>query len=250
MLISNRGITGYTNLSYRDCFTEKACYKIGFSATAQNQQTGLGLNDVDTRELTTELRYSTVHDVSDGVKITWGGNHTFNRYEQDYVEYKGEKYAINFDDHLFGAFFETEIKFSKNVAIRPGIRSEHSSVLNKWNVAPRFALAIKTSKNSQFSGAWGLYHQTPQADYFKLNTKLEFEKASHYIVSYQAGEVSKRLFRAEAYYKNYKQLIRYEMGANGLPANLNNDGFGYAGGVDVFWRDQKSAKGFNYWLTY
>ena len=40
------------------------------------------------------------------------------------------------------------------------------------------------------------------------------------------------------------------MGANGLPANLNNDGFGYAGGVDVFWRDQKSIKGFDYWLTY
>jgi hypothetical protein len=41
MLISNKGLTTYSNLSYRDCFSEKSCYKIGVSSTSQNNKTGL-----------------------------------------------------------------------------------------------------------------------------------------------------------------------------------------------------------------
>jgi len=71
------------------------------------------------------------------------------------------------------------------------------------NFAPRFAIALKTGKEAQFSAAWGLYHQTPQSEYLKLYTNLDFEKAMHYILSYQYGKVTERLFRAEAYYKTY-----------------------------------------------
>jgi hypothetical protein len=117
-------------------------------------------------------------------------------------------------------------------------------------LAPRFAIALKTGKDAQLSAAWGLYHQTPQSDYLKLTTNLDFEKATHYILSYQYGSVSERLFRAEAYYKTYNDLITWQTGEFGLPTNLKNNGSGYAGGVDIFWRDRKSIKGFDYWVTY
>lgn len=250
MLISNLGLTGYSNFSYRDCFTEKSCYKIGVSATSQNNKLGLGDNKVETQELNIETRFSVVHDVSDGVKITWGANETYSKYNQDYIEYSGNIYPMNFTDNLLGGFAECEIKFTKNLAIRPGIRTEYSSVINKMNFAPRFAVALKTSENGQISGAWGMYHQTPQADYLKLNTNLDFEKAVHYILSYQCGNVSERLFRAEMYYKKYKDLITWNFNETNQPSNLKNDGNGYAGGIDIFWRDQKSIKGFDYWITY
>jgi len=250
MLISNTGTTVYSNLSYRDCFSEKSCYRIGVSTTYQGDKVGLDFDDVDTKEFNIETRFAVIHDISDGVKLSWGANETYNKYNQDYVEYEGNTYHSDFNDHLVAAFVEPEIKFSKNLAIRPGLRSEYSTVIGKWNVAPRFAVALKTGKESQLSGAWGLYHQTPQADYLKLNTKLNFEKATHYILSYQFGKVSERLFRAEAYYKTYNDLITYEAGENGLPAKLQNNGSGYAGGFDIFWRDQKSIKGFDYWVTY
>ncbi|WP_346856410.1 TonB-dependent receptor [uncultured Draconibacterium sp.] len=250
MLISNSGTTVYSNLSYRDCLSEKTCYRIGVSSTYQNNNLGLNLDDVNTREYNIESRFAIVHDISDAVKLTWGANETFNTYTQEYTSFEGPTFSGDFNDHLVAAFVEPEIKFSKNLAVRPGIRSEYSSAINKWNVAPRFALAWKTGKEAQLSGAWGMYYQTPQADYLKLNTKLDFEKATHYILSYQFGNVSDRLFRAEAYYKNYSQLISYEIGENTLPQNLQNNGNGYAGGFDVFWRDQKSIKGFDYWITY
>jgi len=142
------------------------------------------------------------------------------------------------------------IRFTKSLAIRPGLRSEYTSVLNTWNLAPRFALALKTGKDAQLSAAWGLYHQTPQSEYLKISTNLGFEKAMHYILSYQFGEVSKRLFRAEAYYKTYNDLITWQRNDFGQPSKLKNSGSGYAQGMDLFWRDQKSIKGFDYWVTY
>lgn len=250
MLISNNGLTTYSNLSYRDCFTEKSCYKIGVSFTSQDNNIGLGEDKVDTRDYNLETRFTVVHDVADGVKITWGANDTYSSYNQDYIESAGAKYNGNFTDNLIGGFAESEIKFTKNLAIRPGIRSEYSSAINRFNFAPRFAIALKTSKDGQISGAWGIYHQTPQADYLKLSTNLKFEKAMHYILSYQVGNVSDRLFRAEAYYKTYNNLITWQYNENGLYENLKNDGNGYARGIDIFWRDQKSIKGFDYWITY
>lgn len=250
MLISNRSLTGYSNLSYRDCFSEKSCYKIGVSATTQNDKLGLGNDRIETTELNMETRFTVVHDVSEGVKITWGANETFNRFNEDFIMQSGNTFTTEFTDNLFGGFVEPEIKFTKNLAIRPGLRSEYTSVLNKWNLAPRFAIALKTGKEAQLSAAWGMYHQTPQSEYLKISTNLGFEKAMHYILSYQFGEVSKRLFRAEAYYKTYNDLITWQFGEYGQPTNIKNTGSGYAGGLDLFWRDQKSIKGFDYWVTY
>ncbi len=250
MLISNKGLTTYSNLSYRDCFSEKSCYKIGVSTTSQNNKTGLGDNSVETAELNIETRFTVIHDISEGVKFTWGANETYNKFNEDYIENTGQTYNSDYIDNLFGGFIESEIKFTKNLAIRPGLRSEFASVIKKWNLAPRFAIAMKTGKDAQLSAAWGMYHQTPQSEYLKIETKLDFEKATHYVLSYQFGEVSKRLFRAETYYKTYKDLITWQTGDFNLPSNLINNGSGYAGGVDIFWRDQKSIKGFDYWVTY
>ncbi len=250
ILLSNKGTTVYSNFSYRDCLGEKTCYRVGVSSTFQDNQTGLGADDINTREWNIETRFAVVHDISEGVKLTWGGNETSRSYRQNYRSTNGPNYLGEFNDHLGGVFVESEIKFSKNLAIRPGLRSEYSPVIDGWNLAPRFAIALKTGEEAQLSAAWGMYHQTPQADYLKLTTNLNFEKAMHYILGYQFGNVSERLFRAEAYYKNYDGLVTYSSGENGLPENLENNGNGYAGGLDVFWRDQKSVRGLDYWITY
>lgn len=250
MLISNKGLTTYSNFMYRDCFSDKSCYKIGVSVTSQNNELGLDTAVLNTNELNVESRLTVINDVSEGVKITWGANETFSRYSEDFTTNPSQTFSSGFTDHLIGGFVESEVKFTKNLAIRPGLRSEYSSVIHQWNLAPRFAVAIKTGKESQISGAWGLYHQTPQPEYLKLNTNLNFEKAMHYILSYQFGSVTERLFRAETYYKTYHDLITWQTNEFGLPSNLKNNGSGYAGGIDIFWRDRKSISGFDYWVTY
>jgi hypothetical protein len=48
MLISNKGLTTYSNFLYRDCFSEKSCYNIGVSATTQKSNLGLGDDGLET----------------------------------------------------------------------------------------------------------------------------------------------------------------------------------------------------------
>jgi outer membrane receptor for ferrienterochelin and colicin len=87
--------------------------------------------DLKPHELNIETRFTVIHDVSEGVKLTWGANETFNQFNEDYILYQSQTFSTDFTDHLIGGFFESEIKFTKNLAIRPGLRSEYSSVINQ-----------------------------------------------------------------------------------------------------------------------
>jgi hypothetical protein len=65
-----------------------------------------------------------------------------------------------------------------------------------------------------------------------------------------------RTFRLEGYYKSYDQLVK----ENGVPytpnqyrfnfGQVDNSGGGYAQGIDVFWRDKKTVKNLDYWISY
>ncbi len=84
--------------------------------------------------------------------------------------------------------------------------------------------------------------------FLMYNRNLDFTKATHYIINYQkTGD--KQLFRIEAYYKDYENLIKTVSLQNGA-FSYNNKGSGYAEGIDVFWRDKKTFKNFEYWVSY
>lgn len=77
-----------------------------------------------------------------------------------------------------------------------------------------------------------------------MQTKiLDFERADHYILNYQRI-ANGRVFRAEGFYKEYDGLVKTAR------FGFNNSGSGYARGLDIFWRDKKSIKGADYWISY
>ncbi|MCK5066959.1 MAG: TonB-dependent receptor, partial [Bacteroidales bacterium] len=146
-------------------------------------------------------------------------------------------------------FLESEIKLSKKFALRVGARAEYTSLLETFDLSPRIAAAYKTSTHSQVSLAWGKYHQTPEFEILKMAPQLAAERADHYILNYQYRK-NRRIFRAEAYMKRYDDLVKYSDPFDPNPLNYNNNGAGYAGGLDVFWRDQASVNGLDYWISY
>ncbi|AQG78153.1 TonB-dependent receptor [Spirosoma montaniterrae] len=172
----------------------------------------------------------------------------------------GTSYKLQ--DNYGAVFVESQTYLSRKFALQSGIRVEYASVINRANVAPRLSLAYKTGLYSQISAAYGQFYQTPDYRYLYLNKMLDFERADHLILNYQIIK-NQRTFRVEAYYKNYAQLVREFTGETGTPGRqfdanpfrfpwgqTNNTGSGYAQGFDVFWRDQKSVKGLDYWITY
>ncbi len=165
----------------------------------------------------------------------------------------GRPYSLH--DNCLALFAESEVYLSRALALRVGIRGEYNSLIDRLNLAPRLSLAFKTGMYSQVSVAAGQFYQMPDYRYLFLNTTLHPERADHLILNYQVINKG-RTFRVEGFYKNYAQLVReqtpqYDANPYRYPwGQTNNGGSGYAWGFDLFWRDQKTIKNLDYWVTY
>jgi len=145
-------------------------------------------------------------------------------------------------------FAETDIYVTNDIAAKIGGRFEHSSVIDKSNFAPRISLAYKVGTGAQVSAAYGTFYQKPEYTQLVYTTNLGYTKATHYILTYQKS-TNDRIFRTELFYKKYNDLVK-AIPVNYYYSNYNNDGTGYAKGIEFFWRDKKSIKNFDYWISY
>ena len=75
------------------------------------------------------------------------------------------------------------------------------------------------------------------------------QQATHYIAQYQKIS-NEHTFRAEIFYKKYKDLFKTGFSTYGEFVAINNDGFGDAKGIEFFWRDKKTIKNVDYWISY
>jgi hypothetical protein len=243
--------TSYSNAHYRNSFSEKTVFNAGIAATFENRTLIPGTVRLHDRDRSVEARFNFSHHLADGFKLLWGASDTYmNEIKEIGLSSEAGDIQLNVEDHTLGTFVESEIHLSKNLAFRPGLRAEYVTVLDRFNLAPRLALALKTSEKSQISGAWGHYYQNPESDYLKFNTHLDFERAEHYVISYQWGSLKERILRAELYQKQYRDLVLWDGTSSYTPQNLRNGGSGYAAGLDLFWRDRKTIKNLDYWITY
>ncbi len=52
------------------------------------------------------------------------------------------------------------------------------------------------------------------------------------------------------FYKKYDDLLKTGGAYNATFTAINNNGFGDAKGIEFFWRDKKTIKNFDYWISY
>lgn len=153
------------------------------------------------------------------------------------------EYNKTLTDNLVAVFAESDVYLSRKLAVKLGGRTEYSSILNRWNVAPRVSAAYQINKVSQVSVAYGMFYQKPQSNILLATTKLQYQQASHYIVNYNYNAIG-RSMRVEAFYKTYTDLIK-------TTPTYNNSGDGYARGLELYWRDKVTfGSFFDYWVSY
>ncbi len=145
-------------------------------------------------------------------------------------------------DHFKAIFSEADLYITNDLAAKVGARFEHSSLINKANIAPRLSLAYKTGKGAQMSIAYGEFYQKPENNYLYATTNFGYAKATHFIANY-IKNTALQTFRVEAFYKKYDGLVKTH-------PSFNNAGAGDAKGVELFWRDKKTFKGLDYWVSY
>ncbi len=169
-------------------------------------------------------------------------------------------YHQKFDEHLLAGYTEASWTPVYWLAVKPGIRYERSALLNVDKVGPRLAMAIRTGDYSQISLAGGVFYQNPGNLYLLVGKRPDMQQAIHYISNWQWSKQDRTL-RLEAYYKNYQDLVRelYAPGSTFVSnrfrnisssVQVDNSGYGYAQGLELFWRDKKTVKNLDYWVTY
>ena len=180
--------------------------------------------------------------------VRFGSEYNYSNDKADYTLYNGNKYPNIIKENLVSGFAEADIYLTNDLAAKIGSRLEHSALLKKFNLAPRASLAYKVGREAQASLAYGIFYQNPERRYLPSPNALTFSKATHYIAQYQKV-TNLTTFRVEAFYKKYDDLVKTSINNNQETAS-SNQGFGYAKGVEFFWRDKKTVKNFDYWISY
>ncbi|MFM2339122.1 MAG: hypothetical protein RL115_2315 [Bacteroidota bacterium] len=180
--------------------------------------------------------------------IRFGSEYNFSNDKLNYISYTGQQFPSSVSEHIKSVFAEADVYVTNALALKGGTRVEHSTLFNKANIAPRFSVAYKLGKGSQASVAYGVFYQNPERRYLPSAANLTFMKATHYILQYQKVANGQSL-RGELFYKKYNNLIKTGS-SNFGEAAINNNGFGEAKGFELFWRDKKTIKNFDYWVSY
>ncbi len=184
--------------------------------------------------------------------IRFGTEYNFTKDKSDFTLYNGQMVGGSIRQNIKSGFAEADIYLTNAVAAKIGTRVEHSSTLDKVNIAPRVSIAYKLGNGSQASMAYGVFYQNPETKYLPATNSpvnsLGFMKATHYITQY-LKVTSLTTFRAEVFYKKYNNLIKTNF-TSGRETAVNNNGFGDAKGIEFFWRDKKTIKNLDYWISY
>ncbi|MEP3210488.1 MAG: TonB-dependent receptor [Maribacter sp.] len=239
----------YANTSYKHFFDKEWTMTAGASISSDRNDIKFDVNDIETNETAGHLKLKVKKNFNNRFQLNFGIEHFITDYKDTFVSPDGLSFDTGFDDTLSAAFAEADIFFSNKFAMKLGVRGEYSSFLKDSNIAPRISLAYKSSDKGQFSLAYGDFYQNPLAESLKFDRSLDFEKTSHYILNYQYLSDGKT-FRAEAYYKDYDELVKFDTEMPQFNSLFNNLGSGYAAGIDFFWRDNKSIKNLDYWASY
>jgi len=178
----------------------------------------------------------------------FGAEYNYSQDKVRYKDYNGNEYPAALKEQIKSLFAEGDIYATNDIAVKAGLRMEHSSLLDKFNIAPRASVAYKLGKGSQASFAYGIFYQNPERRYLPSPNPLDFMRATHYILQYQKV-LNQQSLRLEAFYKKYKGLVKTGM-TGFTEAAISNAGFGDAKGVELFWRDKKTIKNFDYWISY
>jgi hypothetical protein len=181
--------------------------------------------------------------------IRFGSEYWYATNSQNYrtAQYHADT-VQKFHDNFNAVFAESDIFLTNELAAKIGLRYEYSSVIRRSDLTPRVSLAYRTGPDAQVSLAYGVFYQKPENSQLFFSQNVGFTKATHYIINYQ--KMSKdRIFRVEAYYKKYEDLIK-TVPVNYFYSTYDNSGSGYAKGIELFWRDKKSIKDLDYWISY
>lgn len=240
----NNGYT-YGNASWTQNLNAQWMIRGGLSYTKNQNDFKVDGTPFDQNERGVHAKAVAEYSPSDKVEIRFGTEIIDREYcASRWNAVLNEKQELSFKESLTVGFAEAEIYASNKFVTKIGSRFENNSLNGKSSLDPRASIAYKPGNKGQFSLAYGLFRQSANNEWVRYNNRLNSEKAEHFILNYQIL-TDRRTFRVETYYKRYSDLVKYLN-----PADLTNDGDGFAKGFEFFWRDNQTINNADYWVSY
>ncbi len=246
--LSNKN--SYTNINYTRGVSNWT-FRGGVAYTYDENLLGLKAFNVNDYNTNFQAHFSMKRKFSDKLSLNIGGEETVNLFNEKYQESSSTlRFKGNVKDFNSAIFSEVEVRPLSRLVVRAGLRGENASVINDGKIAVRTSAAWLISRDVQFSMIYGTFYQTPEESILKFKPELGYEKAEHYIANLQY-EKNDRLLRVEGYYKKYNDFVAYDTAHSfSDPLFYNNSGYGDSRGIDVYYRDRKTFKNLDYWVSY
>ena len=239
----------YLNSSYKGKLRDKWIMAFSGAFTDYVENVGINLNRFSQHTLGTHFKAKASRSFNKRIKLNTGLEAISTQYDQTY-QTPTDTITSNFTNHNLAGFAEGNFYLSKKIVTRIGARFEHSTLLNRQYISPRLSAAYKLNKTSQFSFAYGTFKQNPNQDYLIYTDQLDFEQSEQYMINYTWSK-NRRTIKTEVYYKKYNDLVKFDMDQSFyMPEYYTNAGNGHAYGLDFFFRDKKTIKNGDYWLSY
>ena len=238
----------YLNASYRHAIGANS---VGYIGASQGRMTENLLFNKFLLEEHQDSRHAKAYFSTDisNISLKVGGE-VISIEHSEHAEFDdGTNNFSKYANTISAGFVESDNYITNDLTLRTGLRFANYSLFNESLLSPRISVALKTSSIGQVSAVFGKFHQLPSQDVLIRSPFATYETADHFMLSYQQIN-NGRTFRAEMYHKNYDRLVKFDPTDSYNPFVYTNSGKGYAQGLDIFWRDNKTLKNVDYWVTY
>ena len=154
--------------------------------------------------------------------------------------------------------FKKQLRDSSFFSFTGGVRSNYWSLNNDNVVSPRLTFSYEPNWKADwiFKASWGYYYQPPfyreMRDFIgNVNTNLKAQQSIHYVLS---GDLNFKMwnrpfkFITAAYYKQFDNLVPYEIDNVRIRYYGTNNSKGFATGMD-FRLNGEFVKGIESWVN-
>lgn len=238
----------YGNLNYTGALSNSWDLQTGLSVSRDHTDLSIAATAIDNAEAALHGKVKLLKRYSNYFKILFGAEQ-FVINSKEKVLFQNQPFTTTIDQLNTGVFTESEVFASKDLAFKIGGRADYYNNIQQVKFSPRLSAAISLNKSTQLSAAYGIFHQQIDNSILQYDPSLETEKAEHFILNF-LHKKNNRMLRAEAFYKKYDNLLTFDDPMPSFDTNYSNNGNGYAAGLDLFWRDERSIKNLEYWVSY
>ncbi|MGH7566561.1 MAG: TonB-dependent receptor [Gemmatimonadota bacterium] len=145
-----------------------------------------------------------------------------------------------------GLFVESEWAVAPWLALTAGLRTDRSTLSRQRTWDPRLSFAWNPTSGVSLLLGGGVYHQVADPLLYARSEAppLASQRAVQLVAGVQAGNPSEKLFRVEAYVKEYDELAQLDREDRAI-----GGGEGNSRGIDVFVKG-RGPWGTNGWISY